>query len=43
MCWHSFRDLGQFAYATGVSAANFTMAPEGVVVDNHFVRLFLPL
>src|SRR6266851_443662 len=33
---------GQFAGATGLITSNFTVGSKGEVVDNHYVRLFLP-
>ena len=33
---------GEFAGATGLITSNFTASADGDVVDNHYVRLFLP-
>ncbi len=33
---------GQFAGATGLITSNFTVGAKGEVVDNHYVRLYLP-
>ena len=33
---------GQFAGASGLITSNFTVGPDGAVVDDHFARLFLP-
>jgi hypothetical protein len=40
--WEIMGGEGQFAGATGLITSNFTLSPEGTVVDNHFARLFLP-
>ncbi|MBI4610799.1 MAG: hypothetical protein HY726_17530 [Candidatus Rokubacteria bacterium] len=40
--WEVTAGTGQFAGATGLLTSNFTVGPKGEVVDNHYVRLFLP-
>jgi hypothetical protein len=34
--------LGALAGATGLITSNFTVGAKGEVVDNHYVRLYLP-
>jgi hypothetical protein len=33
---------GALAGAQGLITSNFTVGPQGEVVDNHFARLFVP-
>lgn len=40
--WEASEGAGQFAGATGLITSNFTVGPKGEVVDNHFVRMFIP-
>jgi hypothetical protein len=40
--WEVTEGRGQFARATGLITSNFTVGSKGEVVDNHYVRLFLP-
>lgn len=40
--WEVSEGTGQFAGATGLITSNFTVGSKGEVVDNHFVRLFIP-
>ena len=40
--WEVTGGAGQFASATGLITSNFTVGAKGDVVDNHYVRLFLP-
>jgi hypothetical protein len=40
--WEVSEGAGQFAGATGLITSNFTVGSKGEVVDNHFVRLFIP-
>jgi hypothetical protein len=40
--WEVTEGRGQFAGATGLVTSNFTVGSKGEVVDNHYVRLFLP-
>lgn len=40
--WEVTEGRGQFAGATGLITSNFTVGSKGEVVDNHYVRLFLP-
>jgi hypothetical protein len=40
--WEVTEGRGQFAGATGLITSNFTVGAKGEVVDNHYVRLFLP-
>ena len=40
--WEVTEGSGQFAGATGLITSNFTVGSKGEVVDNHYVRLFLP-
>jgi hypothetical protein len=40
--WEIMEGTGQFAGASGLITSNFTVGPNGGVVDNHYVRLFLP-
>jgi len=41
--WEVTEGRGQFAGATGLITSNFTVGSKGEVVDNHYVRLFLPV
>jgi hypothetical protein len=40
--WEVTEGAGQFAGATGLITSNFTVGAKGEVVDNHYVRLYLP-
>jgi hypothetical protein len=40
--WEVTEGTGQFAGAAGLITSNFTVRSNGDVVDNHYVRLFLP-
>ena len=40
--WEVTEGSGQFGGATGLITSNFTVGARGEVVDNHYVRLFLP-
>ena len=40
--WEVSEGAGQFAGATGLITSNFTVGPKGEVVDNQYVRLFMP-
>jgi hypothetical protein len=40
--WGVTEGRGQFVGATGLITSNFTVGSKGEVVDNHYVRLFLP-
>ena len=40
--WTITRGDGAFAGARGVITSNFTVSTDGVVVDNHLTRLYLP-
>ena len=40
--WEVTEGVGQFAGATGLITSNFTVGAKGEVVDNHYVRLYLP-
>jgi hypothetical protein len=40
--WEVTEGTGQFAGAQGLITSNFTVGSKGEVVDNHYVRLFLP-
>ena len=40
--WEVTEGSGQFTGATGLITSNFTVGSKGEVVDNHYVRLFLP-
>jgi hypothetical protein len=40
--WEITGGEGRFKDAQGMITSNFTAGPEGEVVDDHFVRLFLP-
>ena len=40
--WEVTEGTGQFAGATGLITSNFTVGAKGEVVDNQYVRLFLP-
>jgi hypothetical protein len=39
--WEVTGGEGQFAGASGLITSNFSVGPEGQVVDNHFVQLFV--
>ena len=40
--WEVTEGTGLFARATGLITSNFTVGSKGEVVDNHYVRVFLP-
>jgi hypothetical protein len=40
--WRITEGEGEFGGATGYITSNFTVSTEGDVVDNHYVRMFLP-
>lgn len=40
--WRIKEGEGEFRGATGYITSNFTVSAEGDVVDNHYVRMFLP-
>jgi hypothetical protein len=40
--WRITRGEGAFSGAAGYITSNFTVSAEGEVVDNHYVRMFLP-
>jgi hypothetical protein len=40
--WEITRGEGRLAGATGLITSNFTVGGQGEVVDDHFVRFFLP-
>ena len=40
--WEVTEGLGPLAGATGLITSNFTVGAKGEVVDNHYVRLYLP-
>jgi hypothetical protein len=40
--WTITAGAGAFAGARGVITSNFTVSTEGVVIDNHVTRLYLP-
>jgi hypothetical protein len=40
--WEVTSGAGQLAGASGLITSNFTVGSKGEVVDNHYVRLFLP-
>jgi hypothetical protein len=40
--WEVIEGHGQFSGATGLITSNFTVGSKGEVVDNQYVRLFLP-
>jgi hypothetical protein len=40
--WRITAAEGEFRGATGYITSNFTVSTEGDVVDNHYVRMFLP-
>ena len=40
--WRITRGDGRFAGAQGLVTSNFTVSPDGQVVDDHFTRLYLP-
>jgi hypothetical protein len=40
--WEVVDGTGQFAGAAGLITSNFTVGAKGEVVDNHYLRLFLP-
>ena len=40
--WEVTGGTGQFVGATGIITSNFSVSPDGKVVDNHFAVLYLP-
>ena len=40
--WKITSGDGRFANASGLITSNFTVSPDGDVVDDHFVRMYLP-
>src|SRR6266478_8879783 len=40
--WEVTGGEGALAGAQGIITSNFTVGPQGYVVDNHFARLFVP-
>jgi len=40
--WRITGGEGRFAGAQGLITSNFTVSPDGDVIDNHFTRLYLP-
>ena len=40
--WRITAGEGAFVGATGYITSNFTLSADGEVVDNHYVRMFLP-
>jgi hypothetical protein len=40
--WRITEGEGEFRGATGYITSNFTVSAEGDVVDNHYVRMFIP-
>lgn len=40
--WRITAGEGAFVGATGYITSNFTVSADGEVVDNHYVRMFLP-
>ena len=40
--WRITAGDGGFANARGLITSNFTVSPAGDVVDDHFVRVYLP-
>jgi hypothetical protein len=40
--WRITAGEGAFVGATGYITSNFTVSGDGEVVDNHYVRMFLP-
>ena len=40
--WRITAGEGEFGGATGYITSNFTVSAEGDVVDNHYVRMFIP-
>ena len=40
--WRITAGEGEFVGAAGYITSNFTVAADGEVVDNHYVRMFLP-
>jgi hypothetical protein len=39
--WRITAGAGRFANAQGLITSNFTVSPDGDVVDDHFVRIYL--
>ncbi len=40
--WRITRGEGRFAGVKGLITSNFTVSPDGEVIDDHFARLYLP-
>jgi hypothetical protein len=40
--WRVTQGDGIFAGAEGLITSNFTVSPDGLVIDDHFARLYLP-
>jgi hypothetical protein len=40
--WRITAGEGEFVGATGYITSNFTVSADGDVVDNHYVRMFMP-
>jgi len=40
--WRITAGEGAFVGATGYITSNFTVSGDGEVVDNHYVRMFIP-
>lgn len=40
--WRITEGEGEFVGATGYITSNFTVSADGAVVDNHYVRMFIP-
>ncbi|HET9923204.1 MAG TPA: hypothetical protein VFS98_03725 [Methylomirabilota bacterium] len=40
--WRVTGGEGRFAGAQGLITSNFTVSPDGEVIDDHFTRLYLP-
>jgi len=40
--WRITGGAGRFAGAQGLITSNFTVSPDGLVIDDHFTRLYLP-
>ncbi len=41
--WRITGGDGRFAGAQGLITSNFTVTPDGLVTDDHFTRLYLPV
>jgi hypothetical protein len=40
--WRITGGAGRFAGAQGLITSNFTVTPDGQVIDDHVTRLYLP-